>query len=79
MHQLKHIIFSQTITSFVLPRKIILKTALDKGLVEQFLEAIMNREHTGFICNIWIQYIIGKLLSLLPLERLRHIMYSKLS
>ena len=45
-----------------------METALKKGFVEQFLEAITNREPTGFLCNLGIQYIIGKLLSLLPLE-----------
>ena len=41
-----------------------LEIALGKGFVEQFLEAIMNREPTEFLCNFGVQYIIGKLLSL---------------
>ena len=52
---------------------------MGKGLVEQLLEAIRNREPTGFLCNLGIQYIIGKFLSLLPLKSLRGILYSKLS
>ena len=51
-----------------------LETALEKGFVEQFLEAIMNREPTGFLCNLGIQYFIGKLLFLLPLDNLRRIL-----
>ena len=50
-----------------------LETALDQGFVEQFLEAIKNREPTGFLSNLGIQYIIHKLLPLLPLESLRHV------
>ena len=53
--------------------------AFDKGFVEQFLEAIMNREPTGFSCNLGIQHIVVKLLSSLPLEGLRRVLYSKLS
>ena len=52
---------------------------LGKGLVEQLLEAIMNREPAGFLCNLGFQHIIGKLLSLLLLENLRHGLYYKLS
>ena len=54
-----------------------LEIALAKGLVEQFLEAVTNREPTRFLCNLGIQYIIGKLLSLIPLESLRRALYSK--
>ena len=57
----------------------ILETALDKGFIEDFLEAIMYREPTGFLCNLGIQYIIGKLLYLLLLNSLRRVLYSKLS
>ena len=42
-----------------------LETALDKGLVEQLLEAIMNREPTEFLCNLGIRYIIGKLIKVI--------------
>ena len=56
-----------------------LETALYKGFVERFLEAIMNREPTRFLCNLGIQHIIGKILYLLPLESLRRVLYSKLS
>ena len=28
-----------------------METALDKGFIEQFLEAIMSQEPTGFLCN----------------------------
>ena len=56
-----------------------LRNARNKGLVEQFLEAIMNREPTEFLFNFWIQYYIGKLLSLLPLKSLTRVLYSKLS
>ena len=42
-----------------------LETALDKGLVEQLLEAIMNREPTEFLCNLGIRYTIGKLIKVI--------------
>ena len=53
--------------------------SFDKCFVGQFLEAIMNREPTEFLYNLGIQYIIGNLLSLLPLESLRRVLYFKLS
>ena len=56
-----------------------MKLLWTKALLNSFLEAIMNREPIGFLCNLEIQYIIGKHLSLLPLESLRRVLYSKLS
>ena len=53
--------------------------ALGKGFIEQFLEAAMNRDPTGFLCNLWTQYIIGKPLSLLPLESFSRVLYLKCS
>ena len=50
-----------------------------QGFVEQFLEAIMNREPTGILYNLGIQYIISKLLSSFPLDSLRRVLCSKLS
>ena len=44
------------------------ETALEKDFIEQFLEAIMNQEASGFLCNLGIQYNIGKISSLFPLE-----------
>ena len=55
-----------------------LGTAMDKGLVELFLEAIMNREPIGFLFNFGIQYYIDKLLSLLPLKSLTRCILSYL-
>ena len=55
-----------------------LETALDKGLVKHFLEAIMNREPAGFLSNFGIQYIIRKPLSLFSSGSLRRLLYSKL-
>ena len=52
-----------------------MEIAWDKGLTEQFLEDIKNREPAGFLCDFGIQYTIGKLLCLLPLESLRRALY----
>ena len=55
-----------------------MQPALEKDLAEQFLETMVNRKPTGYLCNLGIQYIISKLLLLLLLESLKGVVYSRL-